>query len=177
LRRHGARTAPNEAWLDEWLRQIRAWQPGAECPVTHAGVAGVCHRGLLWLMPDQPSPTAVVWQGETDIAWGTGCLRFDAVIGRGFAPSSLPAGQLTIRVRQPKDRVCRGPGRPRAGVKQIAQECGLPPWLRDRAPILAVGREALWMPGCEPAPPWQAAPGEPGWLPVWTPVVAQSTPG
>ncbi|WP_430435612.1 TilS substrate C-terminal domain-containing protein [Methyloversatilis sp.] len=53
----------------------------------------------------------------------------------------------------------------------------MPPWLRDRAPILAVGREALWMPGCEPAPPWQAAPGEPGWLPVWTPVVAQLTPG
>ncbi|MBT9515067.1 MAG: tRNA lysidine(34) synthetase TilS [Methyloversatilis discipulorum] len=177
LRVHGARTAPTEAWLDEWLRQIRAWQPGAECPVTHAGVAGFCHRGLLWLMPDQPPPAAVVWQGETDIAWGPGCLRFDAVIGRGFAPSALPTGSLTIRARQPKDRVCRGPGRPRAGVKQIAQECGLPPWLRDRAPILAVGREALWMPGCEPAPPWQAAPGEPGWLPVWTPVVAQSTPG
>lgn len=176
LRVQGARTAPTEAWLDEWLRQIRAWQPGAECPVAHAGVAGCCHRGLLWLMPDQPPPAAVVWWGDTDIAWGAGRLRFDAVTGRGFAPSALPPGQLTIRSRQPKDRVCRGPGRPRADVKQIAQECGLPPWLRDRAPILAVGRETLWMPGCEPAPPWQAAPGEPGWLPVWTPVVAQSTP-
>lgn len=177
LRRVGARTAPTEAWLDEWRRQALAWQSGAECPVSHAGVAGFCHRGLLWLMPDLPAPAALNWQGETDIAWGAGRLQLQPVQGRGLSQSALAQAAPVLRARQPKDRVRRGPGRPRAGVKQIAQECGLPPWLRDRAPILVVGREALWMPGCEPAQPWAAGPGEAGWMPVWTPVVAQSTSG
>lgn len=177
LRLQGARTAPTEAWLDEWRRQLLGWQPGAECPVSHAGVAGFCHRGLLWLMPDLPPPAALKWQGETDIAWGGGRLQLQPAQGRGLSQSALAQAAPVLRVRQPKDRVRRGPGRPRAGVKQIAQECGLPPWLRDRAPLFVAGREALWMPGCEPAEPWAAGPGEPGWMPVWTPVVAQSTSG
>ena len=177
LRLQGARTTPTEAWLDEWRRQVLAWQPGAECPVSHAGVAGFCHRGLLWLMPDLPAPVALNWQGETDIVWGAGRLQLLPVQGRGLSQSALAQAAPVLRARQPKDRVRRGPGRPRAGVKQIAQECGLPPWLRDRAPVLVVGREALWMPGCEPAEPWMAAPDEAGWMPLWTPVVAQSTSG
>jgi tRNA(Ile)-lysidine synthase len=177
LRLQGARTAPTEAWLDEWRRQLLGWQPGAECPVSHAGVAGFCHRGLLWLMPDLPAPAALNWQGETDIVWAAGRLQLQPVQGRGLSQSALAQAAPVLRVRQPKDRVRRGPGRPRAGVKQIAQECGLPPWLRDRAPLFVVGREAVWMPGCEPAEPWAAGPGEPGWMPVWTPVVAQSTSG
>lgn len=177
LRLQGGRTAPTESWLDEWRRQLLGWQPGAECPVSHAGVAGFCHRGLLWLMPDLPPPAALKWQGETDIAWGGGRLQLQPAQGRGLSQSALAQAAPVLRVRQPKDRVRRGPGRPRAGVKQIAQECGLPPWLRDRAPLFVAGREALWMPGCEPAEPWAAGPGEPGWMPVWTPVVAQSTSG
>ncbi|MBP6096843.1 MAG: tRNA lysidine(34) synthetase TilS [Methyloversatilis sp.] len=170
LRMHGARTPPNEAWLDEWRRQLCSARAKAECPVAHAGVAGFCHRGALWLMPDHVPPSPAVGNGGSPLAWGPGQLRFQPVIGRGLAPSALVAGNYSVRARAAGDRVQRGPGRPRAGVKQIAQESGLPPWLRDRAPILCADGIPVWMPGCEVSPPHAAAAGEPGLLPVWHPV-------
>lgn len=171
LRRHGARTLPNEAWLDEWLRQLCAARPQAECPVAHAGVAGFCHRGALWLMPDgEPLPERP-WSGERVLAWGAGQLVFEAATGRGVAPAALDLASFSLRSRRPGDRLSRGPARPRASVKQLAQESGLPPWLRDRAPILLADGTPVWMPGCEASGPCAAAPGEPGLVPVWHPVV------
>ena len=170
LRTHGARTLPNEAWLDEWRRQLCSSREIAECPVAHAGVAGFCHRGALWLMPDHMPPSPAVWEGSSQLVWGPGQLRFEPVLGRGLAHSACVSGHYSVRARAAGDRMQRGPGRPRAGVKQIAQESGLPPWLRDRAPILCVDGSPVWMPGCEVSPPHAAAAGEPGLLPVWHPV-------
>lgn len=170
LRVEGARTLPDEAWLDEWRRQLCSARANAECPIVHAGVAGFCHRGALWLMPDYAPPTPFQWIGDPQVAWGPGRLRFEPVVGRGLARSALVAGHYSLRARAAGDRMQRGPGRPRAGVKQIAQESGLPPWLRDRAPILCADGIPMWMPGCEVSPPHAAAAGEPGLLPVWQPV-------
>jgi tRNA(Ile)-lysidine synthase len=170
LRRHGARTLPNEAWLDEWLRQICSAQAAAECPVAHAGVAGFCHRGALWLMPDMPPPAETAWDGARTVVWGAGQMVFEPALGRGIALSAVGSTRFSLRARAPGDRLPRGPARPRASVKQIAQESGLPPWLRDRAPILLAGGVPVWMPGCELSAHF-AAPGEPGLIPVWRPAV------
>lgn len=174
LRAAGARTAPTEAWLDEWLRQILSCGPESGCPVSHAGVAGYCHRGLFWLLPDLSPPATLIWQGEQELAWGAGRLTFVVAAGAGIGQAALRPGRLMLRTRLAKDRLRRGPGRHRASVKQIAQECGLSPWLRDRAPILVVDGEPIWMPGCELSPPWLAGPEERGWMPVWTPCVAKA---
>lgn len=171
LRGHGAHSLPNEAWLDEWLRQLGTARPGAECPVAHAGVAGFCHRGLLWLMPDfNPRPEAA-WDGSPTVTWGPGQVAFEPVTGRGFALAALDSTRLSLRSRAPGDRLQRGPARLRAGVQQIAQEVGLPSWLRDRVPLVCAGGVPVWMPGCEVAAPHAAAAGEPGLLPVWRPVI------
>lgn len=171
LRQHGARTLPNESWLDEWRRQLAVAQATSACPVAHAGVAGISHRGKLWLMPDFDPPDERRWSGEPVLAWGVGQIVFQSVNGQGLAASVVAQGQVSVRARGPGDRLPRGPGRPRAGVKQIAQECGLPPWLRDRVPIVCVDGRPVWMPGCEVAPPFSAAPDEAGWLPRWHPAV------
>jgi tRNA(Ile)-lysidine synthase len=171
LRTHGARTPPNEGWLDEWRRQLCSAQIAAECPVTHAGVAAFCHRGMLWLMPDAPPRPEVEWHRDQRVDWAPGRLEFEAVRGRGLALSALESSRWTLRARAPGDRLHRGPARPRAGVKQIAQEAGLPPWLRDRVPILLADGRPVWMPGCEVSAPFLAGPEAPGWLPVWRPTV------
>lgn len=169
LRQHGARTLPNEPWLDEWRRQLAVAQATSACPVAHAGVAGISHRGALWLMPDFDPPAERKWSGEPVQAWGAGQIRFEPVSGQGLAASVVAQGHVTVRARAPGDRLPRGPGRPRAGIKQIAQECGLPPWLRDRVPIVCVDGRPVWMPGCDIAPPFLAAADETGWLPRWHP--------
>jgi tRNA(Ile)-lysidine synthase len=171
LRTHGARTAPNEGWLDEWRRQLCSAQVTAECPVAHAGVAAFCHRGMLWLMPDVSPLPEVAWHGDQVVDWAPGRLEFETVRGRGLALSAIESLRWTLRARVPGDRLQRGPARPRAGVKQIAQEAGLPPWLRDRMPILLADGRPVWMPGCEVSAPFLAGPEAPGWLPVWRPSV------
>lgn len=176
LRQAGARALPNEAWLDEWVRQLLDARADAECPARHAGVAGFAHRGAFWLLPDVMPSSPVDWPDAPAMDWGAGALRFTPSTGAGLSQQALSGVRTQWRVRAPGDRIRRGPGRPRASVKQIAQECGMPPWLRDRAPILTVDGQAVWMPGCDPAEPWRAGPGEPGCLPSWTPCVAQSTP-
>ncbi len=172
LRSHGARTLPNEAWLDEWLRQIRHARHDVECPVTHAGVAAFCHRGALWLVPDEAPSSEAEWDGSLVMKWGAGDLRFDTADGRGLASDLIGRVRFSVRSRLPGDRLRRGPARPRASVKQIAQESGLPPWLRDRAPILCLDGQPVWMPGCEIAPPHAAVAGKPGLLPIWTPILS-----
>ncbi|WP_018411031.1 tRNA lysidine(34) synthetase TilS [Methyloversatilis thermotolerans] len=173
IRIAGARKAPGEAWLDEWRRQLMTATPEAECPVRHAGMAGFCHRGLLWLVADRPAPAPHVVRCEDELESGiewAGRLTFVAVPG-GFAADRLRAARVELRTRQAGDRIRRGPGRHRTGVKVIAQEIGLPGWLRERAPIMVIDGEPVWMPGCEPAPPWRAAADAPGLMPVWSPAM------
>jgi tRNA(Ile)-lysidine synthase len=173
LRRTGARKAPGEAWLEEWRRQIERSAEDAECPIHHAGVTGFCHRGLLWLLPDRAPPASRVWPArqmpESSLEWA-GRLTFVESAG-GFAPDRLQAAHIELRTRRPGDRIFRGPGRHRAAVRLIAQEIGLPGWLRERAPIMVIDGEPVWMPGCEPVSPWCASPDTPGLLPVWSPAM------
>jgi hypothetical protein len=85
----------------------------AECPVAHAGVAGFCHRGALWLMPDSCAADAVPVDRRS--AGGLGprsAFAFEPVIGRGLARSALVAGHYSLRARAAGDRVQRGPAGP-----------------------------------------------------------------
>jgi tRNA(Ile)-lysidine synthase len=72
-----------------------------------------------------------------------------------------------LRPRRGGER-CQPDGRRHSqSLKKLLQEAGLPPWWRDRLPLLWCGDELaavadLWI--CEG---YAAAPGEAGWLLHW----------
>ena len=115
----------------------------------------------------------------------TATLQFDAALPRGIAlPDGLGtlalvsgteggldprfAQDLVIRFRAGGESLRPHPARPRKRLKQLCQEAGIVPWMRERLPLLyfesdlvAVGD--LWIDAEHAAPP-----GAPALRPVWS---------
>ncbi|MGH8690803.1 MAG: tRNA lysidine(34) synthetase TilS, partial [Burkholderiales bacterium] len=59
------------------------------------------------------------------------------------------------------------PRRPRRTLKNLFQETGVPPWERDRLPLLVCGRDVVWVPGLGVDARYRAADNAAGVLPEW----------
>ena len=115
----------------------------------------------------------------------TGSLRFDPTVadgialpsglGRLFLVSGLEGGldprlarDIVVRFRAGGETLRPHPARPRKRLKQLCQEAGIVPWMRERLPLLfadsklvAVGD--LWIESDR-----AVAPGAPALRPVWS---------
>jgi tRNA(Ile)-lysidine synthase len=106
--------------------------------------------------------TVYPWDGQSSL-WlpGVGEMQCQAVSGQG-----LRAGlaDLSIRFRQGGE-VCRLPGRShRHDLKKLLQSWGVPPWLRDRTPLVYVGDELAAVVGFCVAGDFVAEAGQAGYL-------------
>lgn len=88
-------------------------------------------------------------------------LHSRAVRGAGLARERL-AGPLRVRNRQGGER-CRLPGQTQSRpVKKLLQEAGIPPWERQRLPLLYVGEDLAAIGDRWVCAPYAARSGEPG---------------
>jgi tRNA(Ile)-lysidine synthase len=93
---------------------------------------------------DRP-PETVTWGVDQPLDLGPpfGSLRVVRSGGRGLAPEWLESGVLQVRFRaggesiQPVGTACRRP------LKKLFQEAGVPPWWRNRVPLLYSGDRLL----------------------------------
>lgn len=81
--------------------------------------------------------------GEVVVA-GNGSLRFRETQGEGVCADKL--NNLSIRYRRGGE-TCRLVGRPSKTLKKILQESAVPPWLRNRIPLLYDGEDLAYIPG------------------------------
>ena len=73
---------------------------------------------------------------------------------------------MTVRFRQGGEHF-RPVGRHHGQeLKKLLQEAGIPPWERERSPLVYRGEALLAVVGLGVAAEGAAAPGEPGWEPV-----------
>ena len=115
----------------------------------------------------------------------SGSLRFDPVVpagielGAGLGRLSLAASDqggldpvllhdIVIRFRVGGESLRPHPARPRKRLKQLCQEAGIVPWMRERLPLLYVGSRLaavgdLWIDA-----ELSVAPGVPALAPVWS---------
>ena len=107
----------------------------------------------------------MAWKGEPRLAIPElgGELRFRAARGKGFAKDLA----VTVRLRRGGERLQPDARRPRRTLKNLFQEAGVPPWERDRLPLLVSGDEVVWVPGLGVDVRYQAAKNAPGVLPEW----------
>jgi tRNA(Ile)-lysidine synthase len=167
LRGSGLR-APSEARLSDMLRQLASG--GSRTELRHEGARLKTYRGDVFVLKDQPvTPfSPVPWKGEKRVSLPAlgGELRFRRVRGRGVA---LPATKkpLEIRLRAGGERLQLGEARPRRTLKNLFQEAGVPPWQRERLPLLFCGDALVCVPGVGVALQYQAARGAAGWLAEW----------
>jgi tRNA(Ile)-lysidine synthase len=156
--------APSEAKLIEMLKQLTS--RGSRTLIEHDGARLRVYRGKIHEdRPAQPfSP--VSWKGERKLALPElgGELRFKRARGKGIAAGAKP---LQVRVRKGGERLQPDPRRPRRTLKNLFQEAGVPPWERDRLPLLTSGDDVVWVPGLGVDAKYRAAKNASGILPEW----------
>jgi tRNA(Ile)-lysidine synthase len=161
--------APSEAKLVDMLKQLTS--RGTRTLIRHDGAQVRVYRGKVEIAPAaDPMPFAAMpWRGEPRLpipALG-GELRFRRARGRGIAVSLLDGRKLRVRLRGGGERLRPDARRPRRSLKNLFQEAGVPPWRRERLPLLFCGDELVWAPGLGVDAAWQAGSRAPGIVPEW----------
>ena len=113
-----------------------------------------------------PAEMELVLKADSTVAHGgNGFLHMQATEGEGIGNFS---GPLQVRLRQGGEEI-RLPGRPTKSLKKLFQESQVPPWLRERTPLLFSEQTLVCVPGLGIAEGFAASPGEKGIQIEWEP--------
>ncbi|CDH47483.1 tRNA lysidine(34) synthetase TilS [Candidatus Contendibacter odensensis] len=123
------------------------------------------------LLPHDPQHT-FLWRPDTNAAYpplklpGLGTLELQETVGAGLRAEMRAGATLSVRFRQGGERF-RPLGRLHSQeLKKLLQEAGIPPWQRERLPLLYREEVLLAVVGLGIAADHAAGPGEVGWQPA-----------
>ena len=169
---HGL-SLPATGRLEEALRQALEAKQDARVAIELDGAVLRRFNGRLHVVrylagrATRPRP----WRGEKRLALPEfgGSLTMERVTGSGVSVARLRGKPVTVRPRRGGERLQPHCGRPRRSLKNLLQEARMPPWQRERLPLLFRGEALVWGPGIGIDCAFQAAEGEAGLLPRWKP--------
>jgi tRNA(Ile)-lysidine synthase len=168
LKEKGLR-APSEAKLVEMLKQFDS----SSASIAHDGVVFRRYRNKVFLEKgkEKSSFRPCAWNGESRLKLPSldGELRFKRVRGHGFDSTLLKGNSFQIRLRSGGERLQPDAGRPSRTLKNLFQEAGVPPWERERMPLLFCGDELVWAPGLGVDAKYLSVGRAPGIVPDWRP--------
>lgn len=168
---------PSSAQLERIMLDVLTAQADANPCVHWPGAEVRRYRGHVYAMRPLPpvAKCAVIHWDVREPLCGSelmGCLRMRSVRGRGVTADLCAAGRVTVRFRQGGE-ACRPSGRHETHtLKKLLQEHGVPPWQRERLPLIYLDDQLaavadLWV--CEPFAAEGDAPGYCiEWQPDWT---------
>jgi tRNA(Ile)-lysidine synthase len=161
--------APSEAKLVEMLKQLGS----ASAAIAHDGVVFRRYREKVFLEKEKSQALfrPRTWNGESRLALPAlgGELRFRRARGSGIASDLIKGKRLQVRLRAGGERLRPDAGRPSRTLKNLFQEAGVPPWERERLPLLFCGGDLVWVPGLGVDSAYAAAKGAAGIIPEWRP--------
>ena len=162
--------APDARWIDEACRQLAATCSQSEtCVATPEGELHV-YRGELHIVRRLAPPTgSLCWRGEAEMAWAGGFVRCEAQVGAGIRREQIAAGRAELRTRRGGERIRLQAGRPRRSLRDALREAGIPPWERERLPLLWIDERLVWVGGLGVDADFMCRPDEEGLLPAWMP--------
>jgi tRNA(Ile)-lysidine synthase len=163
---------PNRTRLEEALRQCRAAGAASEVHVSFGSHGLRCFRGQVGIVEESgamPVDWNTQWDGRRELLLpaGLGVLRARAALGEGIAARHFARQGATVRGRTGGERMRPAEDRPRRTLKNLLQETAVPPWERERMPLLFIGDALAWVPGIGVAAEFRAASGEQGIMPEW----------
>jgi tRNA(Ile)-lysidine synthase len=114
------------------------------------------------------APFSLLWSGQPEIELPDGSrLIFEKKIGVGLACARLGVEKLRIASREGGERFKPDASRPTRTLKHLLQEANIPPWERQRLPLVYLDDELAMVPGIGVAANLQPQPHEAGLLIEW----------
>jgi tRNA(Ile)-lysidine synthase len=173
LARCGA-SMPGADRLDEALRQALTAKEDARVLVGVGELELRRFEGRLHAVPELAAPRpdyARRWRGEKKVPLPElgGVLTMDRGRGAGVSVARLRGRPVTIRARRGGERLQPDARRPRRSLKNLLQEARVPPWQRERLPLIFCGDDLVWAAGIGVDCAYSSARGEPALRPDWRP--------
>lgn len=161
---------PSEGKLDQIVRSVLGANPDASPCVRWQGAEVRRYRDKLYLLTPsaQIGPRSIfMWTPEETLSVAGGTLYAVRALGRGIKASACEKGHLEVRLRTGGER-CRPVGQAhRKPLKKLLQEAGIPPWVRERIPLIYIAGELAAVAGHWICHSFQAGTNEQGWEPIW----------
>ena len=149
---------PSAAHIEHILRDLVAAASDKEPCVRWPGVEVRRYRDSMYAcrpLPLHDSALILVWdmQAPLRLPADLGTLHVTPMQGQGLKAALRDRADISVRFRRGGE-YCRPVGRGhRHELRKLCQEAGIPPWQRDRMPLIYVGAElaavgSRWL--CEP---------------------------
>lgn len=162
---------PGAALLHRIQAEVIGARPDSSPCLAWPGAEVRRYRRLLFARPPLAphNPLQVhSWRLEEPCDLADGTLTAGPGRDGGIRRSACPGGTLEVRFRRGGERLQPAGSAHRRELKTLFQERGVPPWLRDRVPLLYIDSHlaaaADWWIDKE----FAAAPGENAWQLRWT---------
>ena len=163
---------PQAVQIEDMLRQLCEAREDAAVCVAFGDWQVRRYQGRVHVMLDlrdfDPS-VITTWSGETELPWPAlgGCVSFTETSGEYISLDRLQGKKVTLRLRSGGEslRLHRNGGN--RSLKNILQENHVPPWQRERLPLLYCGDELVAIVGVAIHADYQANEGEKSLLVSW----------
>jgi tRNA(Ile)-lysidine synthase len=106
----------------------------------------------------------LTWHGEAELEWPALAARlcFNQTQGAGISLAKLRRAAVTLRLRSGGEALRPDSHAATRTLKNLLQEHHVPPWQRDRLPLLYCGEELVCITGVAIAAEYQASADEAG---------------
>lgn len=137
-------TLPPAVVLKRIITEVLGARQDGNPLVAWSGAEVRRYRDALYLLPPLPPfdpDLSLDWRGETELLLPAGLGRLQFRIPESDPLNRASSASYRIRFRQGGE-ICRPLGRGQSKrVKQLLQEAGVFPWMRERVPLLEVDGE------------------------------------
>ena len=162
---------PSKERLNEMLAQLREAKSDAKLKIQLGDVLVRRYQGFIYLEREQQNPPiSLSWQGESSLRMPDGSqLIFEKKLGQGLALERLGGHKLRIANRAGGERFKPDLNRPTRTLKYLLQEINMPPWQRERLPLVYLDDALAVVPNVGVNCQMQAAQHEQGLVIIWQP--------
>jgi tRNA(Ile)-lysidine synthase len=164
--------APEADRLEEGLRQLFQARDDAAVHVALGACELRRYAGCAYLLrslAEVPAELRRDWDGKR--VWPLpelgGTLRFVRAPGAGLDCALIGKRGLSASLRQGGEKLRLQPGGSTRSLKNLLQEARMPPWERERLPLIYCADTLVAVPGLGVASGWQAGAGNAGWTITW----------
>jgi tRNA(Ile)-lysidine synthase len=160
---------PQRTHLEEMLRQLCDARQDAAVNVRLGDHHVRRYRDKVYLLPvatELDHDFVLPWRGEAVLDWPplASRLHFSHATGKGISMQKLQHGPISLRLRKGAETLRPHPAAANRTLKNLLQQYHIPPWQRERLPLLFCGDELVCVVGLAIDSGYQALENEEGVL-------------